>query len=178
MKTLESVCLRKTFPQTDRLSILGSQLHICIIPVWHDFKAQRLRQRRALAPSVRLRMRSQDSGGGRSVSRWISSAWSAAAVWSCILSQTHYCCPLTWAAEHPVFTTVSYDPIQHSLFLPRAVAEALTTCSSVWLHLQDYGDKSKSSPKYLEQISSQVCSPKISVLFMLFGTYPNKVQVL
>lgn len=36
--------------------------------------------------------------------RWISSA-----VWSCILSQTHYCCPLSSAAGLPVFTTVSCD---------------------------------------------------------------------
>lgn len=28
---------------SDRLSILGSQLHICIIPVWHSFKGQCLR---------------------------------------------------------------------------------------------------------------------------------------
>lgn len=137
MKTPESLCLWQTFPQTD--SILGSRLHICIIPVWHGFKAQSLGKRHAPSPSVRRGMRSGDGAGGRLVLKWISSGWSAAAAWSCILSQTHYCCLLTCVAELPVFTAVSYDAIrrvsrQSSRRRNEPHVSAKTTCSSIRLH--------------------------------------------
>lgn len=125
---------------SDRLSILGSQLHICIIPVWHGFKAQSLRKRRALAPSVRLRMRTRDSGGGCGVLKWISSAGSAAVVWSCILSHPRHTIVVPWPVQPSFLPAPLSAMMTFNIFHTRAVAEGLnctfkakTTCGSVWL---------------------------------------------
>lgn len=132
----------------------------CVVAVWRYFKGQLLRRPRV--KHVRQGVKSLDREGDYGMSRWISSAPSVAAVWSCILSQTY-----TIVAPRPVLSFLLSITISFSAFHCSPAAWWLTGrfCSDrtkIRLFFMNLVRKENqvSLPditlKYLRQVSSQV----------------------
>lgn len=125
-----SICLSLLNISSERFSILGSQFHICIIPVWHGFKGQCLRQCQA----------------GDEESRYWWHQWCVEVDILCSKRCEAASCPrhtivVPWPVQPGFLSSLLSAVTAFNIFHSRALTEraelhvsASATCGSVWLH--------------------------------------------